>query len=896
MLSSAFLLVGGGNYVFSVALAYALTPGGYGVVALLQGFLLFAAWFTSAGFPWTVARRLSQTQEPGARVAALRGALLGNLVVASLLGALLLVLLASGALRLGGESATPLLLGALACSIAGVNAAAKGGLQGVFRFGTVAVVNIVEIAVKLGVGLGLGFAGMGPTGAALGILAGLIVATLLSLAALREMPLLRGRGLGGAALWRETLPLFAGTAGMALLTSLDLFGVKVLTPGDRSNQSTALYQAAVTLGRIPYFFASALTTAVFPYIARNSADRAAGGLYVRKGVLFVVALLAPISLAFMVVPGPALRLLYPEHYAGAAAALRLVAAGTTFLALATFLLGSLQAVGRDRLAAATVMGAVALEVVGLGIGIPAGNRHGGDAPLVAAAGSFLTVTVLATVVLYVACWRTFAWRPRWRGALAFALAALAFVGVLDALPHDSRVALAVAAAVAGLAYGLVAIVFGLLSPGDLRTLRAGIPGLAAAPPPPRVEAQDLSVICHTGPHAFDAAAPGWAQLLAARPDALPFLRPAWLRAWWSVYGHGREARILEVRDGATAVGMAFLQVTTTPVLGTRRLTFIGGTPGDRAIWLANPRGLGAAYFNDVLALPGRDADVVRGVRAWLDAATGDWHVARLTAVPGDSALASLQARAQAEERHFVDTSSGWDAYYASCGKRQRRHLRYEPHSLAAAAGGELSDEWVRGAAAVAAMERFIDLHARRWAAEHKPGLQSGEGSLYRALAAAHPGELAVVVLHGGGRVLAMQWGFDDGRRYLPYNFAFDPAFSRQSPNNVLLGQVVRRCCEDGHVEVDLAGFASAHHWTERARTRVVVTLRSPRAGARMRGRLLDAVEAAVAASQQTAVGRRARRGAAAAVAWLRHGRREADRRVSAPVEVAPDSPVTENLS
>src|SRR5258706_9634353 len=138
VLSSAFVLVGGGNYTFSVALAYVLTPGQYGVVALLQGFLLFAAWFSSAGFPWTVARRLSQTEDVAARAAALRGALLGNLLVATGLGGLLLVLLATGALQLGGESSVPLLLGALACSIAGVNAAAKGGLQGVFRFGTVA--------------------------------------------------------------------------------------------------------------------------------------------------------------------------------------------------------------------------------------------------------------------------------------------------------------------------------------------------------------------------------------------------------------------------------------------------------------------------------------------------------------------------------------------------------------------------------------------------------------------------------------------------------------------------------------------------------------------------------------------------------------------------------------
>jgi O-antigen/teichoic acid export membrane protein/CelD/BcsL family acetyltransferase involved in cellulose biosynthesis len=873
VLSSAFLVVGAGNYVFSVALAYALSPAGYGVVALVQGFLLFAAWFTSAGFPWTVARRLSQTRDLPARAAALRGALLGNLVVASLLGAVLLVLLATGTLRLGSESAAPLLLAALACSIAGVNAAAKGGLQGLFRFGAVAAVNIVEIVVKLGVGLGLGFAGLGPTGAALGILAGLIVATLFSLVALRDLPLRHTRGFGGAEMLRETMPLFAGTAGMALLTSLDLFGVKVLTPADTSNQLTALYQAAVTLGRIPYFFASALTTAVFPYIARHSADRVAGGLYVRKGVLFIVALLAPISLVFVAAPEAALHALYPARYGDAADALRLTAAGTTFLALATFLVGSLQAVGRDRLSAAVVGGAVALELVGLGIGVPAGVRHGGNAPLLAAGASFLAVTVLAVVVLYAVSWRTFAWRPRLHGVFAFAVAALAYVLVLRAIPHSSRLGLAVAVVVAGAVYAFLAVALGLLSPGDLRALRSGVPGLAPALPPHEVEVQGasgLTAICHDGARAFDAATPAWTTLLSTQP----FLRPAWLCAWWQVYGRGREARIVEIRAHHRPVGLAFLQVTTTPVLGTRRLGFIGGAPGNRAIWAANPRGLGAAYFNDLLTAPGEEAVAAHGLRAWLEASTSDWDVARLTVVPEDSPLADLAAsppaglrgRSTSEQRWVIDTSVGWEAYYASCSKRQRRHLRYEPRHLAAAAGGPLEDEWVRGAAAVDAMEEFIDLHARRWAAERKPGLQSGEGALYRALAAAHPEELVVVRLHGNGRVLAMQWGFDDGRRYVPYNFAFDPAFHRQSPNNVLLGLVVRRCCDDGHTEVDLVGFGSAEHWTEQTRARLVLTLASTRPGSRVRAGLLDAAEAMVAGSQRTAAGRTLRRAIAAAVA------------------------------
>jgi O-antigen/teichoic acid export membrane protein len=474
VLALASFVVGVGNYVFSVALAYALSPSAYGVVALVQGFLLFVAWFTTAGFPWTAARRLSQSQDAAVSGAVLRGALLGNLVVASLLAAALIVLLATGALRLDGESGVPLLLAALACSVAGVNAAAKGGLQGLFRFGTVAAVNIAEIAIKLSVGLGLGFAGLGPTGAALGILAGLIVATLLSLAALRDVPYRRNPGRGAANLVRETLPLFAGSAGVALIASLDLFGVKVLTPVDRSNELTALYQAAVTLGRIPYFFASALTTAVFPHIARLAGDPAASGVYVRKGVLFIIALLAPISLVLVTVPEATLHAFYPAQYAEAASVLRFTAVGTIFLALATFLVGSLQAVGRDGISAGIVAGAVALEIVGLGIGVPLAVRHGGIWPLLAAGATFMGVTTVAAAVLYCACWRIFAWRPRPRGVFVFVFATAIDALVLSAIPHASRVGLVVAVVAGGAVYALLAAGLGLLSARDLRALRDGI--------------------------------------------------------------------------------------------------------------------------------------------------------------------------------------------------------------------------------------------------------------------------------------------------------------------------------------------------------------------------------------------------------------------------------------
>lgn len=478
------IVTGAGNYAFSVALAYIVSRDSFGVIALVQGFLLFASWFTTAGFPWTVSRRLSGSTDLGARASALRGALVGNLLVATALACVLLILLAVGALRLGSQPVAPILLGALACSLMGVNAAARGGLQGLLRFRTVALVNVLEVVVKLGLGLALAAAGLGPTGAAFGMLAGLAAASAVSLWALRDLPMLQGRGFGGAALFRETIPLFAATAGMALITSLDLFGVKLLTPSGVSNGAAGLYLSAVTLARIPYFLAAALTAAVFAHIVRVRRDRDAAALYARKGVLFIVALLAPISLGLIALPEATLHLLFPAQYAAAAPALRVAAGGTIFLGVASFLVASLQAMGRDRVPALIVLGAVALEAAGLAVGVPLGMGHGAAGPLLAAAGAFDLAVVSATAALFASCWRVFRWQPSLRRTAAFVFCAAAFVAVLELVPHESRLELIADAWLATCVYALLARATGLISAGDLETVRSAIPGLGrrAAPP------------------------------------------------------------------------------------------------------------------------------------------------------------------------------------------------------------------------------------------------------------------------------------------------------------------------------------------------------------------------------------------------------------------------------
>ena len=482
LLSLAFVAVGLGNYAFTLGLAHLLAPDAFGLAMLVQSFLLFASWFASSGFPWSTARRMGGLADRSERASVLRGALLGNLILTTALGALLIASLAMGTLKLGNQPGTPVVLGAAACSLLGLSAAGKGGLQGILNLTSVAAANLLEVATKLAVGLVLAATGFGAVGAAAGILSGTAAASLFTLAALRRHHLLGARNWPSWHFYAETLPVFAAMGGLALLTSLDVFAVKVLSPVSTSNTAVALYQVAVTIARIPYFFGSAITTAIFPHIARNRAEPALCALYLRKAVLYVLTFLTPVGLTFFLAPRSALLFFFPASYLPAAPALRVLSLGGVAMAVAAVLMGALQAAGMLKAAALSAAGAVAVELVFLAVAIPLSLSKGQGVMLVATAAVFDTVMVLlVSLLLVVAARRFFRWRPRPRAVLALAVAAAAFAAVFTLMPHDGRIQLVLAVAIAFAVYALFVVALGVLSKGDLATLKGLGPRRRAAP-------------------------------------------------------------------------------------------------------------------------------------------------------------------------------------------------------------------------------------------------------------------------------------------------------------------------------------------------------------------------------------------------------------------------------
>jgi CelD/BcsL family acetyltransferase involved in cellulose biosynthesis len=393
---------------------------------------------------------------------------------------------------------------------------------------------------------------------------------------------------------------------------------------------------------------------------------------------------------------------------------------------------------------------------------------------------------------------------------------------------------------------------------------------------------DFTARVHDSPAAFDHIGPPWKRLWDATSGASPFAHPAWGEAWWRTYGRTRELAILEVRTEGEIAMVAPLQVSTLPPAGLRRLEFLGGSPATREDWLRDPDGLGLASSNDCLVREGHERLAAAALAACLKKLEPSVDAIRLTAVPALSPVLRLaehlpggwRMRVEADEarRYRIDLRMGWEEFRAGLSKRQRKDLRYKVNELERAAGTALSLECCEGPQVGEAIDRFIDLHLRRWHARGKPGLLPGEDRFYRALAAAGA-PIVAFMLMSGQRLVASQFGLRGRRRYAPFNFAFDPAFKEQSPSHVLMQLVIKECCSGGVQSIDMVPFVMAQHWQAEPVEMRHLVLSSLRPVSRLRLGLTRTLDGAVRSAQSNPIGRRARAAAASLVAEVQARRR-----------------------
>ena len=151
-----------------------------------------------------------------------------------------------------------------------------------------------------------------------------------------------------------------------LITTVDLYLVKALL---RSDYQAGLYNAAITVGRIPYYLFYALTIILLPAISKTTAERnrAETENIVNKSMRLLVLILFPMVVLLIAYTPQTLDFIYGAKYAAAAAPMRIFSLGVGFLTVFYVLAFALNGAGLVRipmkLSLYGLIGSVALNLL-----------------------------------------------------------------------------------------------------------------------------------------------------------------------------------------------------------------------------------------------------------------------------------------------------------------------------------------------------------------------------------------------------------------------------------------------------------------------------------------------------------------------------------------------------
>ena len=442
------------NYAFGLAMGWILRPGDYGLLAFAQTLVLVGGMVMNSAFSMSLARAVARAEEPRKRDALVRGTLLANLVPATAMSAVIVVLFAAGPLRDGFERWFVVAVVALCFPILSMVKTIGGCAQGSNRFSIVAGVDLTEMSCKTLSGGTLALLGFGASGAIVGFLVGAVCAVMLGFRQLTHKIGVQLRGSLKLPDPRVSVAIFAAMLGLSMLVNLDLIALKLLSS---ERAFVGYYQAGLMLSNAPYYLVlAAMTPILFVQLARYG-DVSATQQKLGETLALTAALILPLEIMLMAVPRLALITFFPDVYALGAPALRILALGNSLLLLALIFAITFQAIGRAKIPALILLVIVLVEPFALWAAVPSWQ-------MVGAAWVFVAVTFLALFCLVaaylresgVACLRRVApWVIKYALAVGVGLAAGRLALGLDVVP---------AVGLGGVCYLLVATLLGIVRP------------------------------------------------------------------------------------------------------------------------------------------------------------------------------------------------------------------------------------------------------------------------------------------------------------------------------------------------------------------------------------------------------------------------------------------------
>ena len=471
-LIGSFAVIAVLNYGFGLAMAWLLRPAAYGVLGVSQTVLMILSLVVNAGFPRVVLRAVSSAGWPLPRdtLQTIKTALRANLGLAALGGTVIVLLyLLQSDVRRPETLGIALLLLATGLVLS-VNAVLASLLGGLFRFRPASLVSVIEVVVKVVGGLSLVVIGYGAAGAIAGFLIGAIIATLLAAFYLRDLDYLHTPGWQPLRTLHSSVPMFLGVVALGLLSNLDILVLKLFAPASQSDSLAGIYQAAVILARIPIFIATSMMTAVFSFMSRDAEQpQGAAGvrIYALVSLKYAALFLLPLNVIFITRPDAIISVFFPRAYAESSLALAASSVGTAALVLVTIFSFIFQATGKPEVPARILPLAVVLEVLLGRWLVPAYSTLG-------AAGALTISSTCALVALFAAFRTVYTFHISLATLGRYTICLALLVALLLILPASGGVGLVLSSGGALAIYLLALVLAGLLEPGDIKTLAAGM--------------------------------------------------------------------------------------------------------------------------------------------------------------------------------------------------------------------------------------------------------------------------------------------------------------------------------------------------------------------------------------------------------------------------------------
>jgi O-antigen/teichoic acid export membrane protein len=258
------------TYVFLLASGRLLGAEDYGALAAVLG-LLTVVLLPAGALQFAVSREVSRraAMADGGDSTGFVRAVMRLSAVATVPLVLLTLALSVPLARLLGIPTSAVVLTAVGLAAAFVGPVAVGTIQGYQRFGALAAMYVLPLALRLailGVVAGAGFL-LG--GAVFATVAAGLGATAIALVLIRD-PLRRGAAAARPELrpfLRYLVPVVVGLIGIALLTNIDILVVKARFSGSETGQ----YAAAAAFAKVAFFLPATVLAVLFPRTAARQA-------------------------------------------------------------------------------------------------------------------------------------------------------------------------------------------------------------------------------------------------------------------------------------------------------------------------------------------------------------------------------------------------------------------------------------------------------------------------------------------------------------------------------------------------------------------------------------------------------------------------------------------------